>query len=127
MRSTIIIILGVLLLIPLFSLAQSTVGCCCDPVVKNGSFSAPADCADLGFTFVGPPPSIAVTCSEHCNATLAPPIIGLCGDGICQASETASDCPGDCAAIVVGCGSPTYRPKPENLNVQPVKGQKAFS
>jgi len=126
MRSTIIIILGVVLLIPLFSLAQSTVGCCCDPVVKNGSFSTPVDCADLGFTFVGPPPSIAVTCSEHCNATLAPPTIGLCGDGICQASETAGNCPGDCAAIIAGCGSPTYRPKPENLNVQPVKAKKAL-
>jgi len=120
-----IIALAFLLAIPLFSEAQ-TIGCCCDPVVKNGSFAFPADCATLGFTFIGPPPSIAVTCSQYCNATLAPPGAVLCGDGICQASETAAACPSDCLPIVTGCGSPVYRPAPTNLTINPVKGQKAL-
>ncbi|MEM3154655.1 MAG: thrombospondin type 3 repeat-containing protein [Candidatus Woesearchaeota archaeon] len=129
MRRTIIIALIsalFLLISPFFANAQ-TVGCCCDPVVKNGSFSTPAACAALGFTFVGPPPSIAVTCSQHCNATLAPIPDIICGDGICRPGETAESCPADCAAIVTGCGSPAYRPSPTNLTIAPLKGKKAIS
>jgi len=128
MRRAIIIttiIAAILLAIPLFSSAQE-VGCCCDPVVKNGSFSTPAECAERGFTFIGPPPSIAITCSKHCNATLAPPGAVLCGDGVCQPGETATACPGDCAPIITGCGSPAYKPAPENLNIISIKGKKAL-
>jgi hypothetical protein len=120
------IIASILLAMPLFTSAQASIGCCCDPVVKNGSFTTPAACASLGFTFIGPPPSIAVTCSQHCNATLAPSPGGLCGDGVCQAGETAASCPEDCAPVVTGCGSPVYKPAPANLAATPVKGKKAL-
>jgi hypothetical protein len=118
-------IAAILLVIPL-TYAQVPVGCCCDPVVKDGSFTTPAACAALGFTFVGPPPSIAVTCSQHCKATLAPAPGGLCGDGICQPGETTASCPGDCAQIITGCGSPAYKLAPANLEIAPVKSKKAL-
>lgn len=81
MRSTLIAIAAALLLaIPLFTTGQTTVGCCCDPVLKNGSFTTAAECAALGFNFTGPPPSLSITCSQHCEAILAPIKPGLCGD-----------------------------------------------
>ncbi len=129
MRSKIIITttaLAILLLIPLFTTAQPTVGCCCDPVLHNGSYMTASDCASISFIFVGPPPSIGVTCSQHCNATLAPTPGGVCGDLICQSTETTTSCPADCAPIVIGCGSPTYKPAPTALLVKPVKSQKAI-
>ncbi len=129
MRANIIalmVIAAFLLLIPLFTHAQPAVGCCCDPVLKNGSFTTAAECAALGYIFVVPL-SLSVTCSTTCNATLAPPTAGLCGDGVCQAAETAASCPGDCAPIVSGCGSPAYKPAPENVAVTPVKNNKALT
>ena len=120
-----------LLLAIVFSLALlsigaygQSIGCCCDPVVKNGSFSSKTECDQKGFIFAGPPPSLTVTCSEHCNATLAPTLAGTCGDNICQPSETSSSCSADCLPLVGGCGSPTFRQAPSNLTVLPVKGTK---
>ncbi len=125
MRSTIITALIIAILVPLFASAQATVGCCCDPVAKTGNFMTAADCAALSFTFVGPPPNIAVTCNQHCGAVLAPGPAAICGDGICQASESQTSCAQDCA-IVVGCGSPTYRPAPTSVAVSPVRGHKSL-
>ncbi len=131
MRSRTLIIIttaiAFLLVIPLFVNAQpAAVGCCCDPILKNGSFTTAAECAALGFNFAGPPPSLSITCSDHCEAALVPEGPGLCGDGICQATETPSTCPGDCAPIVSGCGSPAYRPPPEDITITPVKNTKAL-
>ncbi len=130
MRSQIIIpaiiIALTLAIIPLFSEAQATIGCCCDPVVRNGSFATQTDCSALGFTFVGAPPNMTVTCSQHCNATLPTAARAVCGDGICQANETAITCPQDCAVTIPICGSPTYKPAPTNLEITPAKGEKAF-
>jgi len=99
-----------LLLIPLFSTAQPAIGCCCDPVVKNGSFMTTTDCAAKGFFYAGPPPSVAVTCSAYCNATFAP-------------TPTTKPIP----PIITGCGSPAYTPPPSNLAITPVRGQKALT
>lgn len=104
------------------ALAQD-IGCCCDPVVKNGSFDSKADCEASSFIFVGPPPDIATTCSEHCNATLVPTREGVCGDDICQEGESESTCPSDCGPRV-GCGSPTFRPAPSNAFVTPIKAKR---
>jgi len=113
MRNKIIIcaiIAAALLLIPLLSNAQPTIGCCCDPIVKNGSFMTETDCLAKKFTFAGPPPSVSVTCSEYCKATLPPTPIT----------------PPAIPPIVTGCGSPTYRPPPGELKITPVRGQKAL-
>ncbi len=129
MRSTITIIIaiGIILLIPILSEAQqATIGCCCDPVVRNGSFDTKTSCDAKGYTFIGIPPSLQVTCSQHCNATITPKPTGYCGDGICQTTETATTCLGDCAAVVPGCGNPTYKPAPTELSVAAVKGQKTI-
>ncbi|MBW2970032.1 hypothetical protein KY319_02820 [Candidatus Woesearchaeota archaeon] len=121
--NTIILLATIALVAPLIAEAQQ-VGCCCDPVLYNGSYMTKTACDNLNFIFVGPPPSIQVTCSEHCKAALALPI-AQCGDKICQPTENATTCPEDCA-VVTGCGSPTYRPVPANLAVKPVQGQKAL-
>ncbi len=118
-----IAIVAAILLIPIGTEA-ATYGCCCDPVVKNGSFDTAANCAGKGWTFVGPPPTLAVTCSQHCKATVTPTPAELCGDGTCQATETATTCPTDCGVVVTGCGSPTYKPKP-TLTTKGVKGERA--
>ena len=77
----------------------------------------------MGFTFIGPPPDITVTCSDFCNATLAPV---FCGNGICDFGEDEFTCPIDCApAPPLGvCGDPDYRPAPTGLMIRPVKGER---
>lgn len=114
---------GLILLVPMLAQAQA-VGCCCDPVIKNGSFSTDTACNALGFTFIGPPPNIAVTCDQHCQATLAA-AANLCGDGVCQANENQNTCPQDCGQPVIGCGSPAYKPAPA-FTTTPVKSEKAL-
>lgn len=130
MRSKIIIgitvIIAIILAITLIpeTKAQAPIGCCCDPILFNGSWQTPADCSTLGFVYVGPPAAYGITCSDHCNATLAPAPGAVCGDNICQAREDSNNCPADCAPIVAGCGSPGYKPAPTNFNVNPIKGKK---
>ncbi len=129
MRSTInilVTITALLLILPIFTTAQPAVGCCCDPILKRGSFTTAAECAALGFNFTGPPPSLSITCDQHCEAILIPEAPAQCGDNICQATETASTCPGDCAPIVSGCGSPAYKPPAEQFTITPVKNTKAL-
>jgi len=106
------------------STAQPVIGCCCDPVVKNGSLMSKVDCDALHFIFAGPPPTFTTTCGQHCNATLQQGLVSFCGDGICGAGETSLACPKDCAPVSAGCGSPTFRPAPRALNISPVKGKK---
>jgi len=122
-RITAIIIAMSLILVGLPLAFAQDVGCCCDPLVKNGSLSPRAECT-AGFSFIGMPPDIGMSCNEHCQATLAAPG-GVCGDGVCQAAEDANSCPDDCAQVVVGCGSPNYNPKPV-FTITPVLGNKAL-
>ncbi len=124
MSSKLIIFLLLLSIFAIQASAQS-VGCCCDPVVKNGSFSTKAACDALGYIFIGPPPTALITCGQHCNATVFVPGAGTCGDGVCQASENAQSCPSDCGVISL-CGSPNYKPAPQNFVVKPVKGERAL-
>ncbi len=122
-RITIItIITAVLLIIPLVAAQQ--VGCCCDPVLMNGSYMTKTACDNMNFVFVGPPPNIQTTCSQHCGATLLPTV--RCGDLICQATENATTCPADCGPVVTGCETPTYTPTVTNLAIMPVKTEKAM-
>ena len=118
-------IIAAALLVPVFSFAQNP-GCCCEPIKFNGSFMPEADCDDLGFLFAGLPPAIDVTCDEHCESTLVVPPGVICGDGICQAGETMGNCPEDCEGVIVGCGSPNYKPAPENINIVPVTSKKTL-
>ncbi|HLF54898.1 MAG TPA: hypothetical protein VI612_04205 [Candidatus Nanoarchaeia archaeon] len=122
MSSKLIIFLLILSIFAIQGSAQS-VGCCCDPVVKNGSFSTKSACDALGYIFIGPPPTALITCGQHCNATVFAPGAGTCGDGVCQASENAQSCPADCGVISL-CGSPNYKPAPQNIIVKPVKGER---
>ena len=105
--------MGVLLILSFAALAQD-IGCCCDPVLRNGSFSSKQQCDAQGFFFAGPPPSLFVTCGQHCNATL----LGsgaACGNSVCELSETSVSCPADCLPQVGACGSPTYKTAPSNF------------
>ena len=99
-------------------------GCCCDPVVRNGSIQTKSDCDRQRFIFAGFPGF--KTCSDHCNATLSQIVTGFCGDGICQPNENSQGCAKDCAPIEEGCGSPTFKPAPKNLVITPRQGERAF-
>lgn len=82
---------------------KAQVGCCCDPITFNGSFLTQAQCLAINHTFIGPPPNLTVTCSDWCNATLAP------------APPVVPPAP--------NCQDPNYNP-PVALSVSPVKGKK---
>ncbi|VVB80880.1 Uncharacterised protein [uncultured archaeon] len=123
-RINLAIITAFLIVIPIIVYAQN-VGCCCDPVVFNGSYDTQTNCLAKRFIYAGPPPNIQVTCSQYCNASRINITAPRCGDNICQATENATSCPSDCA-IVTGCGSPNYNPAPTNFYAAPVKGQKAL-
>lgn len=121
-RSLVLIIaLVVLLAVPVFAQER---GCCCDPVVRNGSIQTREDCDRQRFVFAGFPGF--KTCSDHCNATLTEIVTGFCGDGLCQPNENSVSCAQDCARIEDGCGSPTFRPAPRNLIITPIEGKRAF-
>ena len=120
MRSA-LIIAALLLFFAAIVQAQS-VGCCCDPVVRNGSFSSRAQCDTQGFAFVGPPPDLVTMCGFFCNASLVQTAV-RCGDGVCQLSETTSSCPADCVVQGV-CGNPDVRPAPLGLSALPLEGKK---
>ncbi|MBI4146500.1 hypothetical protein HY489_04135 [Candidatus Woesearchaeota archaeon] len=124
-RSSLILITLVLVFVLAMPVLAQERGCCCDPVVKNGSIQTREDCDRQKFIFAGFPGF--KTCSDHCNATLGKIAVGFCGDGICQANENALSCSADCAPLQAGCGSPTFRPAPRDLTVVPVRGEKAFA
>jgi hypothetical protein len=88
--------------------ASAIVGCCCDPITFNGTFIESAECAQKNYTFIGPPPDLTVTCSDYCNATLAPQIIVTP--------------PG-----VVDCASPLFKAPPTVLSIRPINGEKALT
>ncbi|MCX6708077.1 MAG: hypothetical protein NTW67_00305 [Candidatus Woesearchaeota archaeon] len=123
-RRIIICTIVIFAVLAIFVYAQN-VGCCCDPVLFNGSYDTQTNCAAKAFLFIGPPPNIQTTCSQHCNATRPSATAPRCGDSICQTTENATTCPADCA-IITGCDSPNYNPAPTNFYIAPVKGQKAL-
>ena len=106
--------------------ANAQTGCCCDPVLNNGSFETQTACLAKGFSYAGVPPSITTTCDQHCQTTITPtPVTTICGDNICQATETPTNCPADCGVALPRCNDPGYKPAPANFNATPIQGQKA--
>ncbi len=93
--------LAALLYSAAFAAAQP--GCCCDPIVFNGSLVADrAECDESYWKFT-PEVSVGELCDDVCEAVFAPPII---------------------IPRPVNCESPDYKPAPQNLAVLPVKGKK---
>lgn len=85
-------------------------GCCCDPVLHNGTLKADlADCAagyDRAMLPINAGPD--VSCDDICMATFAPPIITPPPAG-------------------VDCNSFTFKPSPTSLHVKQVKGKKQLT
>ena len=125
MRTTIILGICIIIAAILGSAAYaqtSQVGCCCDPVTKNGSFTSQTNCPA---TYIfGVPTNPSQTCPQFCGAQSYQPSQPVCGNNICEAGETSSTCAQDCA-IISGCGSPNYAPAP-TLNVAPIRAQKSL-
>ncbi|MEM2915893.1 MAG: hypothetical protein QXT19_00840 [Candidatus Woesearchaeota archaeon] len=79
-------------------------GCCCDPIVFNGSLVFDrADCDETYWKFTSELPVLGEKCDDVCEAVFAPPIF---------------------IPQPVSCNSPDYKPAPQNLAVLPVKGKK---
>jgi len=82
---------------------HAVLGCCCNPVTKEGSFLDSSPCAAKNFTFVN---FVANnTCDQLCNVTAVVPTIPPIG-----LPPTA-------------CGSPIYKPAPL-VSAAPVRGEK---
>lgn len=123
MRTAITIGICIALTLALSAIVSAqSVGCCCDPVIQNGSFMPQASCP-AGYIF-GVPTNASQTCSQFCGAQGYQPSQPVCGNNICETGETAANCAQDCA-IISGCGSPNYAPAP-TLSVSPVRAQKSL-
>ncbi len=87
----------------LASFVEGLIGCCCDPIVFNGTFENQTACEAKSFIFAGVP-SPGKTCSEYCAATQGlPPPINVTGPA--------------------GCGVPGYRVPVTSIAVSPVRGE----
>ncbi|MEM4243064.1 MAG: hypothetical protein QXM31_04145, partial [Candidatus Woesearchaeota archaeon] len=82
--------------------AAAQPGCCCDPILHNGTFVTDIDECDPTFDFTSEL-VVGMTCDKICNATFGVPI------------EIIP--PADCT-------SPLYKPAPANVVVSAVKGKK---
>lgn len=123
---TFLILVALLALPAVFAVS---IGCCCDPVTLTGSLDTDVACSAKGFTFLLPPSPMPAgfDCTDYCNSSLGVPVAGYCGDGICQASESAASCPQDCGTAAVGvCSDPLYDLAPV-VDAVPVKGEKAIN
>ena len=80
-------------------------GCCCDPILFNGSIVEDRSDCPANYLFTAELPELGQTCDEVCNATFAP-VINI--------------------TPPISCDSPLYKPAPGNVEVKPVKGQKAL-
>ncbi len=79
-------------------------GCCCDPIVFNGSLvSDRVFCDESYWKFTSQLPALGESCDDICEAIFAPPVV---------------------IPPPVNCDSPEYKPAPQNLAVLPVKGKK---
>jgi len=87
------------------SIASALIGCCCDPVVFNGTFEDSSSCSAKSFIFAGVP-SPGKTCSEYCNATRGIPSV------VQNITSPA------------GCGVPGYSIPVTGVVVSPVKGDR---
>ncbi len=106
-KLVLVLAMALVLALAIFVLEAGAVpGCCCDPITFNGTFIEPVDCMALNYTFIGGPPNLTVTCTEFCNATLAPSI------NITPPPPS------------VDCSSPSYKPAPSGLSIKAVKGKK---
>lgn len=124
-----IVLLVLLAVVVFMSVSAQNVGCCCDPVLYNGSLDTDTDCLARGFIFLVPPANATpgFSCSSFCQATLVPFPAAFCGDGVCQVNETAATCPADCVVPGVGvCDDPLFRAAP-SVSINPVKGEKALN
>lgn len=123
MRTAITIGICIALTLALSAIVSAqSVGCCCDPVTKNGSFMPQSSCPA---TYIfGIPTNSSQTCSQFCQAQGYQQSQPVCGNNICETGETTANCAQDCA-VISGCGSPNYAPAP-TLSIAPVRAQKSL-
>jgi hypothetical protein len=102
-----LLLLAILAALAYTALAQTALsapGCCCDPIVHNGSVVPDeADCDTSYFNFTPELPALGENCDDICEAEFAAPII---------------------VPPPADCSSPSYKPAPANVAVKAVKGKK---